>query len=401
MGTVAKAAGTQRMVASITPNKQRQLQLPSRPTWLEIDLSALAVNIRELRKRIGPRRLLYAVVKANAYGHGAELIAPAAIEAGVDRLAVAAVNEAISLREAGVRAPILLLGYTPPELAETLLEYDLTVSVYEACSALAFAETAARVCRPLTVHIKVDTGMHRLGIDPADAPLLCAMLSKNPNLHLEGIYTHFSTADETDKAYSRKQLRRFTDLLEQLEHSGLRPPIAHAANSAATIDLPEAHLDAVRCGILLYGLSPSDELPAPPKMRPVLGWKARVAQVRSLNANEPVSYGNSWRAPGPRTVAIVPVGYADGFPRSPRTWKSVLIRGRELPVVGRICMDHAFVDVTELTASGLPVDRDDEVVLIGSQLDASISVEDAAARLKTNNYEVASRLMARLPRIAT
>ena len=388
------------MVASSPPFEQRQLQQISRPTWLEIDLSALADNIRELRWRIGPRRLLYAVVKANAYGHGAELIAPAALEAGADRLAVAGVNEAISLRQAGVRAPILLLGYTPPELAETLLEYDLTVSVYEARAALVFAETAARAGQPLTVHLKVDTGMHRLGIDPANAPELCVVLSENPYLHLEGIYTHFSTADEADKEYSRKQLRRFTSLLEQLARAGCRPPIAHAANSAATVDLPGAHLDAVRCGILLYGLSPSDEVPAPPKSRPVLAWKARVAQVRSLNAGEPISYGNTWRAPGPRTVAVVPVGYADGFPRSPRTWKSVLIGGREAPVVGRICMDHAFADVTELAASGVPVARDDEVVLIGGQLGATISVEDAAARLKTNNYEVASRLMARLPRIA-
>ena len=388
------------MVAPSFLQKQRQLQPIPRPTWLEIDLSALAVNTSELRARIGPRRLLYAVVKANAYGHGAELIAPAAIEAGVDRLAVASVNEAISLREAGVRAPILVLGYTPPELAETLLKYDLTVSVYEARSALAFAEAAARVGRPLTVHIKVDTGMHRLGVHPADAPALCAMSSENPNLHLEGIYTHFSTADETDKTYTRKQLRSFNDILEKLVRAGCRPPIAHAANSAATIDLPEAHLDAVRCGILVYGLSPSDEVPAPPEMRPVLSWKARIAQVRTLNAGEPISYGNSWRAPGPRTIAVIPVGYADGFPRSPRTWKTVLIGGRELPVVGRICMDHAFVDVTELAASGKQVARDDEVVLLGVQQGASISLEDAAARLKTNNYEVASRLMARLPRIA-
>ena len=389
------------MVASISPTHKWLLQQISRPTWLEIDLSALAGNISELRRRIGSRRLLYAVVKANAYGHGAELIAPAALEAGADRLAVAAVNEAVSLREAGVRAPILLLGYTPPELAETVLQYDLAVSVYEAGAALVFAETAARVGQPLTVHLKVDTGMHRLGIDPADALDTCAMLSRNPDLLLEGIYTHFSTADERDKEYSHKQLRRFTSLLERLTRAGCRPPIAHAANSAATIDLPEAHLDAVRCGILLYGLSPSDEVPAPPQIRPVLSWKARIAQVRSLNAGEPVSYGNSWRAPAPSKVAVIPVGYADGFPRSPRTWKTVIIGGREVPVVGRICMDHAFADVTELKDSGFPVARDDEVVLIGEQHGATISAEDAAARLKTNNYEVASRLMARLPRIAT
>ncbi|MDE0312457.1 MAG: alanine racemase [Caldilineaceae bacterium] len=389
------------MVASISPIDQRQLQQVSRPTWLENDLSALADNISGIRRRIGPRCLFYAVVKANAYGHGAELIAPAALEAGVDRLAVAAVNEAIPLREAGVRAPILLLGYTPPELAETILQYDLAVSVYEARVALAFADTASRASQPLTVHLKVDTGMNRLGIDPSDAPELCAMLSESPALNLEGIYTHFSTADETDKEYCRYQLRRFTTLLQRLTRAGCRPPIAHAANSAATIDLPEAHLDAVRCGILLYGLSPSDEVPAPPPMQPVLSWKARIAQVRSLNTGEPVSYGNTWRAPGPRTVAVIPVGYADGFPRSPRTWKTVLIGGQEVPVVGRICMDHTFADVTELTESGIPVARDDEVVLIGEQHGATISMEDAAARLKTNNYEVASRLMARLPRIAT
>ena len=401
MGRMGTAAGRKRMVVHRSSFGQGRPQPCPRPTWLEIDLSVLAENIRNLRLRIGPRRLLYAVVKANAYGHGADLIAPAALEAGADRLAVAAVNEAISLRRAGVRAPILLLGYTPPELAETLLEHDLTATVYEAPAALAFAEAAAHFGQPLTVHLKVDTGMHRLGVDPADAPELCALLSANPHLHLEGIYTHFSTADEADKQYSHEQLQRFTTLLGRLARAGYRPPIAHAANSAATVDLPQAHLDAVRCGILLYGLSPSAEVPAPTGMRPVLSWKARIAQVRSLNAGEPVSYGNTWRAPGPRTVAIVPVGYADGFPRSPKTWQNVLIGGREAPVVGRICMDHLFVDVTELLASGIPVTRDSEVVLIGNQQNASISAEDAAARLGTNNYEVTSRLMARLPRIAT
>ena len=388
------------MVAPSPSAPQQRLQKPLRPTWLEIDLSALAANISELRRRIGPSRLLYAVVKANAYGHGADLIAPAALEAGADRLAVAAVNEAISLRQAGVRAPILLLGYTPPELTPMLLEYDLAATVYEAHAAHAFAQGAAQYGRPLTAHLKVDTGMHRLGIDPKDALELCARLASNPNIHLEGIYTHFSTADEADKHYSLEQLRRFNTLLQKLARAGIRPSIAHAANSAAVLDLPQARLDAVRCGILLYGLSPSDHVPAPAPMQPVLAWKARIAQVRNLDAGEPVSYGNTWRAPGPRTVAVVPVGYADGFPRSPRTWKTVLISGRELPVIGRICMDHFFVDATELVAAGLSVSRDDEVVLIGEQQAVSISTEDAAARLKTNNYEVVSRLMARLPRIA-
>ena len=371
-----------------------------RPTWLEIDLSALADNVRALRRRIGSRRLLYAVVKANAYGHGAELIAPAALQAGADRLAVAAVNEAVALRQAGVAAPILVLGYTPPDLAETLLEYALTATVYEARTALAFAEAADRHGQPLTVHIKVDTGMHRLGIDHAEALELCAHLNRNAHLRLEGIYTHFSTADEVDQRYSRKQLRRFSALLDRLASAACRPPIAHAANSAATLAMPQAHLDAVRCGILVYGLSPGSERPAPPEMRPVLSWKARIAQVRRLNAGEPVSYGNTWRAPETRTVAVVPVGYADGFPRSPKNWQSVLVGGREAPIVGRVCMDQTVVDVTEIVATGGSVSQDDEVVLIGSQQGISLTAELIAARLGTINYEVTSRLMARLPRIA-
>ena len=371
-----------------------------RPTWLEIDLSVLTSNVRELRRRIGPRRLLYAVVKANAYGHGADLIAASAMRAGADRLAVAAVNEAVALRRAGLDAPILVLGYTPPELAETLLEYALTATVYEARTALAFAEAAARQGQPLPVHLKVDTGMHRLGVDHADALELCARLNRDDHLRLEGIYTHFSTADEVDQRYSREQLRRFCVLLDRLVSAGCRPPIAHAANSAATLALPQAHLDAVRCGILLYGLSPSADLPAPPELRPVLSWKARIAQVRRLNAGEPVSYGNTWRAPDTRIVAVVPVGYADGFPRSPQNWQRVLIGGREASIVGRVCMDQTVVDVTEIVASGVSVEQHDEVVLIGSQQGANLSAEMVAARLGTINYEVTSRLMARLPRIA-
>ena len=371
-----------------------------RPTWLEIDLSVLSSNVRELRRRIGPRRLLYAVVKANAYGHGADLIAASAMRAGADRLAVAAVNEAVALRRAGLDAPILVLGYTPPELAETLLEYALTATVYEARTALAFAEAAARQGQPLPVHLKVDTGMHRLGVDHADALELCARLNRDDHLRLEGIYTHFSTADEVDQRYSREQLRRFCVLLDRLVSAGCRPPIAHAANSAATLALPQAHLDAVRCGILLYGLSPSADLPAPPELRPVLSWKARIAQVRRLNAGEPVSYGNTWRAPDTRIVAVVPVGYADGFPRSPQNWQRVLIGGREASIVGRVCMDQTVVDVTEIVASGVSVEQHDEVVLIGSQQGANLSAEMVAARLGTINYEVTSRLMARLPRIA-
>ena len=371
-----------------------------RPTWLEIDISALKNNVRELRLRIGPDRLLYAVVKANAYGHGADIVAPAALEAGADRLAVAALNEAVWLRQAGLDAPILVLGYTPPDDAETLLEHSLTATVYDRGTALAYADAAARQGRKMTVHLKVDTGMHRLGVDHLAATDLCAQIDREENLHVEGIYTHFSTASQADQSYAREQLRRFTTLLARLADAGFRPPVAHAANSAATLALPDSHLDAVRCGILLYGLSPGSECPAPPQIGPVLSWKARVAQVRRLGAGEPVSYGNSWRAPHSCTVAVVPVGYADGFPRSPRTWQSVMIGGREAPIVGRVCMDQTIVDVTGIVESGVDVAQDDEVVLIGLQQGQAISADTVATRLDTIHYEVTSRLMARLPRIA-
>ena len=372
-----------------------------RPTWLEIDLSALANNVRLLRRRIGPDRILYAVVKANAYGHGADIVAPAALRAGANRLAVAALNEAVSLRQAGLEAPILVLGYTPPDDAETLLELSLTATVYDRRTALAFADAAARQGKRMAVHLKVDTGMHRLGVDHDAAFELCAQIDRNDHLQVEGIYTHFSTASQADQGYAREQLRRFSTLLSTLARAGCRPPIAHAANSAATLALPDAHLDAVRCGILLYGLSPGSECPAPPQMRPVLSWKARIAQVRRLSAGEPVSYGNTWRAPQDCAVAVVPVGYADGFPRSPRTWQNVLIGGREAPIVGRVCMDQTVVDVTRIVDSGVDVLQDDEAVLIGRQVGRAISADTVAARLDTIHYEVTSRLMARLPRIAT
>lgn len=388
MGTVATAARRERLVAA-----------PLRPTWLEIDLAALAGNVREIRRCIGPHRLLYAVVKANAYGHGAELIAPAVLQAGAQRLAVAALNEAIALRQAGICAPILVLGYTPLEQAETLLAYDLTATVYEPQTALALAEMAAHQGKRALVHVKVDTGMHRLGVDHTQAAEMCALLAGHAHLHVEGIFTHFSTADEADQQYSQQQLRRFLGLLAQLASAGCRPPIAHAANSAATLTLPPAHLDAVRCGIILYGLSPSTDVPARPGMQPVLSWKARVAQVRRLQAGEPVSYGNTWRAADECTVAVVPVGYADGFPRGPRTWQHVLIGGQAAPIVGRVCMDQTVVDVTELVAQGSSVAQGDEVVLLGSQQGVSLCAEKVAARLGTINYEVTSRLMARLPRV--
>ena len=383
------------MAYSPFPNPQNPIPNPPRPTWLEIDLDALAGNVRALRAFVGPNRQLFAVVKANAYGHGAEIVGPAALAAGADRLAVATVGEAVALRQVGISAPILLLGYTPGYLGEELLRWDLAATLCDSETAYQWSALAAGVGKRIPVHVKVDTGMHRLGLASTDVPGFASQLAELPGLYVEGIYTHFSTADEADQHYAHRQLETFTDLLATLSLRRRRPPLAHAANSAAILSLPDSHLDGVRAGIALYGLHPSPEVPLPDAFRPLLRWKARVAQVKLLASGEPVSYGNTWIAPRPSAVAILPVGYADGFPRAPRTWQSVLVHGQPAPIVGRVCMDMTVVDVTAICEAGKVVKAGDEVVLIG----AALPVEEIARRLETINYEVTSRLMARLPRL--
>ncbi len=386
---------------TMTPELSRELRPPGRPSWLEIDLNALTTNVQQLRRRIGHNCLLTAVVKANAYGHGAELIGPAALRAGADRLAVATVGEGAQLRTLGVTAPILVLGYTPPWQAADVIRHNLTATVYDLEPADALAQAAQTSGARVKVHVKIDTGMHRLGLYPSDTPAFLAALSQRSPLIVEGIFTHFSTADDKDKTFTRGQLDRFGALLHRLEEAGLRPPIAHAANSAATLSLPASHLQMVRCGIALYGLHPSEETPLPAGFKPVLSWKAQVAQVKSLEAGDAVSYGNTYVAPNRRRVAVIPVGYADGFPRSPRHWQSVLIHGQPAPILGRVCMDQTVVDVTTIVATrGEDVRMGDEVVLIGRQGSAAITAEEVAARVGTINYEVVSKLLARLPRIA-
>lgn len=376
------------------------LRPPGRPSWLEIDLNALRINVQRLRRLIGHPCLLTAVVKANAYGHGIELVGLAALRAGADRLAVATVGEGALLRKIGVAAPILVLGYTPPWQAADVIRHGLTATVYDLETADALAQAAQTFDTQANVHVKIDTGMHRLGLYPPDAPAFLAALSQRSGLIVEGIFTHFSTADDKDKTFTRGQLERFLALLSRLEEAGLRPPIAHAANSAATLSLPDSHLQMVRCGIALYGLHPSEETPLPGGFKPVLSWKAQVAQVKSLERGDAVSYGNTYIAPDRRRVAVIPVGYADGFPRAPRHWQYVLIHGQPAPILGRVCMDQTVVDVTDIVVnSGEDVRIGDEVVLIGRQGAAAITAEDVAARVGTINYEVVSKLLARLPRI--
>lgn len=374
--------------------------IPHRPAWIEIDVAALHNNVQQVRRRIGPRCLLMAVVKANGYGHGAVGVAQALLCAGVDCLAVATLAEGIELREAGIRAPILVLGYTPAWLAPATIQYKITATVFDLESALALDQAAAAAGSSALVHLKVNTGMNRLGVTSDAAPSLLAALRQLSHLQVEGIFTHFATADLADKSFAVEQFTRFERLLHHLQAVGLRPPLAHAANSAALLTLPATHLDMVRCGIALYGLHPDvDDTRLPPQFQPALAWKAQVAHVVDLQPGESVSYGREFVAVEPMSVAVVPVGYADGFPRRPHHWGNVLIRGCPAPILGRVCMDQTIVDVTAIARQCGPVRQGDEVVLIGRQGDCELDVDEVGRRLGTINYDVVSRILSRVPRI--
>jgi alanine racemase len=307
---------------------------------------------------------------------------------------VASINEGIVLRQHGIAAPILVLGFTPAWQARELVLHDLTATVFDLDVARALSRAARGLSNQIPVHVKVDTGMGRLGLLPDQvAPFVLALLEL-PGLHLEGIFTHFSVAD-SDPDYTRWQVDRFRQVLNDLAEAGVEIPVVHAANSAAILSLPESHFGMVRLGIAMYGLHPSADAPCPPDFRPALAFKTQVAQVKTLSPGSYVSYGNAYQTSGEQRIAVIPVGYADGFRRAPRHWGEVLVRGQRAPIVGRVCMDQTMLDVTAIPG----VRQGDEVVLIGEQGPERITAEDVAERLGTINYEVVSEILARVPRV--
>jgi alanine racemase len=392
------AQAPERLVRQTPGWKQIVRMRPERPTWLEIDLSAIANNTRRLKELVGPRVRLLASLKADAYGHGALKVARTVLLNGASMIGVATVSEAAPLREAGIQAPILIFGYVPRWQMREAVRLDVTVTLYSREAAQALARAAEALKRRVKVHMKVDTGMGRLGIRAEEIEEILALareIKSLPWLELEGIFTHFAMADAADQSYSRLQLARFQRVLQALEAAGLRPPLAHAANSAATLTLPEAHFEMVRPGIALYGLDPSPEVRLPAGFRPALSFKTQVAQVKMVPAGECIGYGCTYVTERPTRIAVLPVGYADGFRRAPRHWGSVLIHGQEAPIVGRVCMDQCMVDVTHIPQ----VRVGDEVVLIGRQGEAVLTAEQVAERLGTINYEVVSEILARVPRV--
>lgn len=364
---------------------------PGRPTWLRIDLDAIGYNIRRLREIAGVP--LMVTLKADAYGHGAQRVALAALANGAAALAVATLGEARALRQAEIAAPILVLGYTPPWQAREAIGLDVMCTIFDLDAARALDEAAGVLERRAAVHVKVDTGMARLGLPPEHVGPFLSQLTALDGLRVEGLYTHFATADSADEAFARTQLRRFAGVLAEITAAGLRPPLVHAANSAALLRMPGARFDMARPGIACYGLRPSAETPLPPDFRPALSFHTEVAQVRSAPAGTPLSYGGAFVTQRPSQIATIPVGYADGLRRAP-PWRQVLVRGQRAPIVGRICMDYALVDVSAIDG----VRRGDPVVLIGAQGDQAISADEVAEWLGTISYEVVATILPRVPR---
>jgi alanine racemase len=378
--------------------KQIVVMRPERPTWVEIDLSAIANNTRQIQSLIGPDVRILASLKADAYGHGALKVARTVLHNGASMLGVATVSEARPLRDAGIHEPILVFGYVPHWQMREAIHQGLTITLYSIKSAQALSRSAQALSQNVKVHVKIDTGMGRLGIRAERINEILELLhaiTELPRLESEGIFTHFAMADTQDQTHVRMQLARFQHVLRVLEKEHIRPPLVHAANSAAIFSLPESHFDMVRPGIALYGLDPSHEVRLPANFRPALSFKTQVAQVKVIPEGESISYGGSYITDRPTCVAILPVGYADGFRRGPTNWGNVLVHGQAASLLGRVCMDQCIIDV-----SNIPQVRvGDEVVLIGRQREANLTAEQVAQRLGTINYEVVSEILARVPRV--
>ncbi|ADQ13828.1 alanine racemase [Halanaerobium hydrogeniformans] len=373
----------------------KKLEKSKRPVWVEIDLNNLKFNIKEIKKTLNSDTIFTAVVKADGYGHGAVPTAEAAIEAGADRLAVAIPEEGIELREAGIAAPIEILGELLPEQLPELIRYDLIPTISKFKTAERLNNLCAGYNLKKKIHLNIDTGMNRVGVNYKKALPLLKKITELPNLEIEGIMTHFARADELEKEYTLIQWERFNQLIEKLEAENIEIPIKHCANSAAVIDFPEFALDMVRAGIMIYGLKPSPDLKNNFNLKAVLSWKSRIVRLKDVPAGEGISYGSEYITPKREKIATIPLGYADGYARILGNKASVLVKGKRAPIRGRICMDQFMVDVSGI--EGVKVG--DEVVLIGSQNGLSLSADKLAEQAGTINYEIVSRISKRVARI--
>lgn len=365
------------------------------PAWVEINLDNVIHNIREIR-RVAQSKEIISVVKADAYGHGAVELAPILLQNGADRLAVALLSEALELRKSGINAPILIFGYTPLEYCRDIINNGLEITVLSYDYAKLLSKEAQRLGKDVKIHINVDTGMGRIGFFPTrQSEEDIYRISKLPNIIIEGLYSHFSTADEKDKSYSNEQFKKYLDFCKRLEHKGIKINIKHIANSAALIDLPYTHLDAVRPGIVNYGYYPSADVNHDIiNLKPTMTLKCNVVAYRTLKKDSYISYGRTFKTKRNSQIATLGIGYADGYNRLLSNTGEIIINGKRAPIVGRICMDMCMSDVTQI--DGIKVG--DEVVLIGESLSEKITVENIAKLIGTIPYEVTVNISKRVPR---
>lgn len=366
-----------------------------RPVWVEVKLNAVAYNVQIFRKIIGPDTLFMAVVKTDGYGHGAIPVAKAALASGANRLGVALVEEGVELRKDGITAPIHLLSLNPISSTQLIVENNLIPTVCHLEFAKGLSQEAQKANKTIKVHIKVDTGMNRIGIKPEEAlPFLKEVISL-PGIQVEGVFTHFALADNPQSSFTEAQFNGFNKMLDELEKNKIEIPIKHAANSTATVLFPQTHLDMVRIGILLYGLHPSDATRGKIDIQPAFVLKARVSSVKNLSEGEGISYGHTYYTLKPTTIATLPLGYGDGYSRLFSSQSEVLIGGKRKPIVGVICMDQLMVNA----GAEAETEVGDEAVLIGKQGEEEITVDELASVLDTINYEIVCMINKRVPRV--
>ena len=370
----------------------------TRPLWAEINLDNIAHNMREIR-RVAHSKDIIAVIKADAYGHGALDVAPVLMENGANKFAVAILSEAIELRNAGINIPIMILGYTPVEQSEAILKYNIEPTIYSFAQAEELSKKAVTLNKIVKIHIALDTGMGRIGFLQNEESLQeVKKISQLPNVEIEALFSHFSSADEEDKEYSHKQLDKFMDFYQGLEKLNVKIKVRHISNSPSIIDLAEAHYEAVRPGIILYGYYPSNEVHKENiKLKPVMSIKANIVHIKTLAAGEYISYGRKFKTEKESIIATLPIGYADGYTRLLGNKAKVIINGQYAPVVGRICMDQCMIDVTHIHG----VKNGDEVIILGESQGCQFNADDFAKAIGTINYEILCMISKRVPRVYT
>jgi alanine racemase len=368
-----------------------------RPTHVEVDLDVLGANYRAIAAHVAPAQVM-PILKANAYGHGLVQVAGLLSELGAPCVGVAYLEEGVRLRQHGVRLPVLVLGGIVGSQIPRFLEHDLTLTASSVDKLRAIDQQAGTLARTARVHLKIDTGMERIGVHWYSAGALLEESLRCRHVRVEGIFTHLANADGADLAHARLQLERFAEVLSFYERRSLRPPLRHAANSGAILQLPESHLDLVRPGILFYGARPSPEIPNPLAVRQALRWLTRVVFFKVVQAGNPISYGSTWRAAGNTRVVTLPVGYGDGYARAMSGQAQVIVRGKRYPVVGRICMDQVMVDIGADSAY-----NGDEVVLLGApdggDPTTAIGIEEMASWAGTIPHEILTSINTRVPRV--